>query len=596
MKRILSFLLLTILCLTLVVPIAAEEYQPIEAKVLQTQTAVSESIGVDTAGSAILLIEGEKRLMREGMGYGILNELPLMTAETGFEIGELSSLFVVLAAHQLADEGVIDLEANIGEYLSSEMMDKLSLTYAVTVEDLLYGTAGFEGRVLDVRFEREAYCFDTLEEALLASVPRQVVPPRTYSAYSEFGIGLAALIVQNASGKEYNAYVTETILEPLEMKDTFLDPRGEAAPEMMANGYEKVSKGSFSLGDGNGRSYAAIMPASGAVSTLYDMEILLVHMMNEGLFAPTTFVDTIAQKGIAGATVSGETLSFEAKTNYFGASLCVDASKKSIALVLANTKDSALLSLPAQLFGATSRVEFTPAEELPALENFEGVFADVAYADNTLLGRLMIKNESKRAVVKDDVFYFGDEAFRQITPGVFARADEEENVAALQFLTDEEGNVIAVLEENGTAYRAVPNLLRRWVAIVLFILLFVLAVYFIGMAILLAIKANRKTGEGEEKKMGWQMLLPWPFAALLAAISLVQVVVALSLGVATFASFFSAMSILCTVFAVLAIIGFIVAFVFEIKKPSRAFVLILNAVLFLAFLFICLYWRILFFG
>ena len=195
MKRILSFLLLLTLCLATLLPVAAAPVAQ-NAMVASTQTAIEATLGRDTAGAAVLLVENGKRVMMEGFGYADMEKRSLVTVETSFEIGALSSLFVLLSVHNLQRDGVLDPNASIAEYLSASFMEELALSYDVTLNDLLFGTAGFDGRLFDLRVDKDVYRFDTLKDALLADVPQQIARPGAYQAYSAFGVGLAAYVVE----------------------------------------------------------------------------------------------------------------------------------------------------------------------------------------------------------------------------------------------------------------------------------------------------------------------------------------------------------------------------------------------------------------
>lgn len=594
MKRILSFLFICILCVAAVLPVSAATV-PLNPTVSATEGAIAGALGSDTAGAAIVLLENGERVMMEGFGYADMEARSLVTATTSFEIGKLSSLFVLLSVHELQKDGLLDPNASISNYLSTGFMEKLSLEYPVTTNDLLYGAAGFEGRLFDLRFERDAYCFDTLEDALLACVPRQVAAPGTYHTYSEFGIGLAAFVVECVAHKSYTEYVKAEILEPLGMHDTLIDPKGATIPETAAKGHLTVSEGQFAVADGDGRSYSVLAPVNGAISTAADMTYLLSYMLREGLLANEGIANGVFRVGAVGAQLGATTLSLADTTFCFGSALCVDAEKGSVALVLTNSKESSLLALPDTLCGALLGTVVTPVEELPDLAAFEGVYADASYARNTLLGRMLVKDHNQRVKVNGDgTLQFGDRLLRQAAPGVFVAADSEENVAVLQFLTDEEGAVVAILSSEGATYLPVSFLEQAVPAYVLFILLLAGSLYFIGGAVFQSVRATRALKKEESPAI--LATLTWSLLGTLGALTLVQVIVALTLGSATFASFFTAFAVLTTIVAVLAVIGVVLSFLRSLRKSDKNTLLIINAILLVIYLLLTCYWCILYIG
>lgn len=596
MKRILSFFLICVLCVMAVLPVSAAT-EPLNPIVSTTQGAISAALGNDTVGAAVVIFENGNRVVMEGFGYDDIGDRSLVTATTVFELGNLSSLFVLLSVHQLAEEGLLDPSADISNYLSQSFMDKLNLEYAVTTNDLLYGAAGFEGRMFDIRVDKDAYCFETLEDALLVDVPSQVAEPGTYHVYSEFGIALAAFVVESVAHKSYTSYVEEAVLEPLGMYDTQLDPKAATLPETAAKGHKMEEQGGFAVAEGDGRSYGVLAPVNGAVSTAADMTYLLSHMMEKGLFTDSGEANGVFRSGVLGAKLGASTFSLSDTTACFGSALCVDASQGRIALVLTNNKESSLLALPDTLFGALLGTSVELVAELPDVQQYEGVYTKSTYARNTLLGRLLVMNNNQKCKVNaEGVLTFGEQTLRQVAPGVFALADSEENVAVLQFLTNEDGEVIAVLSSDGCTYLPVAFLEKTVLSYMLLILLILAACYFLGASIFQAVRSARKQGEQLTDKHAVIKMITWALFGTLGALTLLQVLVALISGVATFASFFTAFAVLTTVVALLAVISMAVSFFTSLGKSEKTVWLIINACVLVIFLLLACYWRILYIG
>jgi len=254
MKRIFSVLLVVFLLVIYVLPMSATVATPFDASVAMAQAATAAAVGVDTPGAAVVLVRNGAVLMADGFGYADLSSRVLVTADTVFEIGELSGLLAAVAALTLVDSGKLSLDADIATYLPAEFMTKLALSHPVTLGQLLSGHAGFGGRIFDVSFDKESHTFETLEEALLADVPEQIMMPGTAYSYSTFGIALAAFVVEQVAGVEYGAYLKDHVLAPLGMKDTVPAFSAEADLGAYATGYTKAAEGSFMAPQNGGRS------------------------------------------------------------------------------------------------------------------------------------------------------------------------------------------------------------------------------------------------------------------------------------------------------------------------------------------------------
>ena len=554
MKKLLPFLL-ALACLfgAAVLPLAAE---PIPSAPM-IATAVGEirvAVGHDTVGAAVVLFENGEARMTEGFGYADLGKRTLITPETVFEIGEISSVFVALTAYRMAESGQLSLTADISKYLPRSFADSLGLTHPVTTEQLLMGSAGFEGRTFDLRFTDADYRFDTLESALLAQVPAQIAAPGEFYAYSPFGITLAAYVLECVGGKPYATLAREQVLEPLGMRNTELDPTAESLPEDRAMGYVTQADGSFLPGAGEGRSYSGLYPADGARSDAGDMARLLSFLLNgdpavmgddtRAAMLQMRFGDGIFSLSAPTLSVRGQALGRNASTLFFGASLWLDPVSKTGAAVLSNTADSILLSLPAALCGAATGVGVEAGGELPELDTFTGYYADAQSESSSFVGLLLRKDQNIEVTENGDgTLSLLGRRLTQITPGVFADADGDPGVATVQFVLNADGEVERIVTADGDCYLAVGFLEYGFLPDLLFGLLIFLSIWFLGAGIFsllryLLARRRRYDDDEDDDAPGLVFRLPLFSAALLAISAFLQILVALGSGAAVFFSFF----------------------------------------------------------
>ena len=591
MKHVCLLLCAALLCAAFLLPLSAAAL-PKNAATAAAMERVGATVGTDTPGAAVLLYEEGTRVMLEPLGYADITARTLVTADTAFEIGALSGIFVSLAVADLAANGFVDPDRDVAEYLPADFVEKLDLTYAVTLRDLLYGTAGFEGRNTDLRFTRPAYCFDTLEEALLAEVPAQVAAPGSFACASPFSIGLAAYVVECVARRPYADFVTDRILKPCGMTSTILDPRQKSEIRNAATGHTQTGEGEFATAAKGGRSYAGIWPADGAISTPADLallfEYLFAHTSWASLFAPAQS-DAVFDfyplgfSGYAGGSACGLTTS----TAYFGAALSLDAASGRLALVLTNTARSDLLQWPGDLFGGTVGKVVDKTEEQNELKTYAGQYLPTTLGRGGLFGRLMAVREGvKVSANKDGTLQFGDRLLRPLGNGAFADADAAEDIAAVVFTLSAEGKVTSILAADGTAYLPASFLEYTFIANALSLLLFAFAVYFLlgGLLALLGAVFSRLR-EGE--KAPWRFAFPWIFAGLLGLFVLLQMLVVKRYGNAAVASFFGAMSVLGLIAAIGAAITFLLAVFTAFTERGRFTRVIRASIIFLLFLLLC---------
>ena len=107
MKHFCVALLALLLCVGLMLPAFAV---PQSAMIDTAVVAAEKAVGTDTPGAAVVVFEGGRRVLFEGYGYADITARTLVTAETSFELGTLSSLFVALGAQALVEDGKLELD------------------------------------------------------------------------------------------------------------------------------------------------------------------------------------------------------------------------------------------------------------------------------------------------------------------------------------------------------------------------------------------------------------------------------------------------------------------------------------------------------
>ena len=212
-------------------------------------------------------------------GYGYANaerQEPVDPARTVFRIASVSKPFTAVAILQLAEQGKIDLEGDIREYLPDLEFDN-PFGEPVTVADLLTHRSGFEVR--DPRNEDLHHDFDLyvpMEDYVRERMPPVVRRPGSAFMYDNFAYLLLGLIVQNVSGQPYEQYMREHVFEPLGMTGSGFELKGDVL-ERLATGYDLANQPI--------QPYAfipTIMPHGGMLSTAEDMGKFMLAFLNGG--------------------------------------------------------------------------------------------------------------------------------------------------------------------------------------------------------------------------------------------------------------------------------------------------------------------------
>ncbi len=229
------------------------------------------------AGAVVVITNREKVLLAKGYGYADIEKGLPVTTDTLFRIGSVSKLFVWLPVMQLIEQGRLDLQTDVNEYLKSVQVEN-TFAEPITLKDLMTHTPGFEDQVVGL-FGRDASTMLPLAEILNNEMPMRVRPPGQYASYSNHGVGIAGLIIEEITGQSWSDYVDEHVLRPLDMQATSTrQPLSEVLSRELSKGYD------FELGKfvAKGFEFVPLGPAGGVSASGNDMGRFLRLFLNYG--------------------------------------------------------------------------------------------------------------------------------------------------------------------------------------------------------------------------------------------------------------------------------------------------------------------------
>src|ERR1700744_1185625 len=168
----------------------------------------------DIAGAVVAVVKDGKILTERGYGFSdVEKRTPVDPKLKLFRPGSVSKLLTWTAVMQQVEQGKINLDADINQYLDFKIPARDGKP--VTMRNLMQHTAGFEEQAKGIISEDPN---GTGFEALLKQwVPERVFEAGTTQAYSNYGASLAGYIVQRVSGESFDTYIEKHIFEPLDM-------------------------------------------------------------------------------------------------------------------------------------------------------------------------------------------------------------------------------------------------------------------------------------------------------------------------------------------------------------------------------------------
>lgn len=231
----------------------------------------------EIAGAVVSVVQGDRLLFSRGYGMADVEaEIPMDPERTLVRVGSTSKVFTWTAVMQLVEQGLLDLDEDVNQYLDFRIPEHAGMP--VTMNHLMTHRGGFEEGLREVLITDPA-SFITSEQYLKAHPRPRIFPAGEVPAYSNYGTALAGYIVERVSGKDFESYIEQHILAPLEMNhSTFRQPLPESLGEHMSKGYmnKQEPPRAFEL--------VSTAPAGSLSATANDMANFMIMHLRDGLF------------------------------------------------------------------------------------------------------------------------------------------------------------------------------------------------------------------------------------------------------------------------------------------------------------------------
>lgn len=244
------------------------------------EQVISQSI----PGFSLAIVKGQEVVYSNGFGVTHLEDggIPV-TANTLFRIGSLSKPLTATAIMILVDQGRLDLDVPIIEYVPFFSLKDLGAASKITLRMLLSHTSGLPDGT-DIVGSRNV---DALEQYIRRDVPELslIAPPGLLFSYSNHGFNIAGYVSEYVTQTYFPELMQNLLFKPLGMSRTFYDPL-MAMTFPFALGHEKTENGHTVV-----RPFyenAANYPSWFAMSTATDYaNFLLMHLNTTTLLSTT---------------------------------------------------------------------------------------------------------------------------------------------------------------------------------------------------------------------------------------------------------------------------------------------------------------------
>jgi len=177
------------------------------------------------------------------------SDLPV-TSDSHVRIGSNTKTFVAVVVLQLAQEGVLDLDDSVDQWLPALVSGNGNDGTQITIRDLLRHTSGLSDYTQEVVAEYtpdgypmfRATHYDPEQLVAIALQRAPLFAPGTSFSYSNTNYVLAGMIIRQATGRDWGSEVDARIVAPLRLSNTFAPLDELDLPEPHANGYHEFAE------------------------------------------------------------------------------------------------------------------------------------------------------------------------------------------------------------------------------------------------------------------------------------------------------------------------------------------------------------------
>lgn len=191
----------------------------------------------DVPGASLALVQDGRVVWSGAYGYADLERARRMTTGAVFRVESISKSVTAWGVMRLVEQGRVDLDAPVQRYFDSWTVPESGHEeQAVTVRRLLRHDAGMPLGALG-----QEYAPGSDVPALRDYLTREAGlarPPGSGFSYSNVGFNVLELLVEEVSGRDFAAYMTDEVLRPLGMRASRFGWEEALRPEM-PTGYER---------------------------------------------------------------------------------------------------------------------------------------------------------------------------------------------------------------------------------------------------------------------------------------------------------------------------------------------------------------------
>lgn len=193
----------------------------------------------EVQGVAVAVVQGDDELLNAGFGFADVENERAMSADTVLAIGSSTKAFTVTALGTLVDEGLLDWDKPVREYLPGFRMHDPAATEHLTVRDMMSHRSGLP------RHDFLWYGNQDLTRADVVEKLRHLEPSKTFREvwqYNNLMYITAGHLIEVLSGETWEQRVQRCIFDKLGMANSTFTFEAARASGQLATPYAKIDE------------------------------------------------------------------------------------------------------------------------------------------------------------------------------------------------------------------------------------------------------------------------------------------------------------------------------------------------------------------
>jgi len=237
-------------------------------------------------GMAVAVVQGDSIAFAKGYGIKEFGKAGKVNTKTLFAVASNTKSFTAAALSQLVDEGKINWDDKVIDYLPWFRMYNDYVTGEMTVRDLLCHRSGLKTFSGDLLWYETNYSQDEVIKRMRFLKPEYGF--RAHFGYSNILVSAAGRIIPEIAGITWQNYIRTHFFKPLGMTSSLLSvkelkgKKNIAVPHHVAEGKPPLPIKYM--------QWDNVAPAAAVISNVEDMSKWLILQMNNGVYKGDTIL------------------------------------------------------------------------------------------------------------------------------------------------------------------------------------------------------------------------------------------------------------------------------------------------------------------